>query len=84
MIEQMQLVHLRRDVRNALELAIVALAPAALIDRLGTAAGLLEALAELPSDAAPVAALAQQTAERTRSALEEWGKWHREHAPPPA
>jgi hypothetical protein len=84
MIDQMQLIHLRRDVRSALELAIVALAPAALVERLGTAAGLLEALAGLPSDAPPVAVLAQQTVERTRSAIEEWGKWHKEHTPPPA
>jgi len=84
MIDQIQLLHLRRDVRSALELAIVALAPAALIDRLGTAAGLLEALAELPSDAAPVSAFVQQTAERARIAIEEWARWHGEHAPPPA
>jgi hypothetical protein len=84
MIDQMQLVHLRRDVRSALELAILALAPAALVDRLGIAAGLLEALAELPADAPPVAALTQKAMERASSAIEEWSKWHREHTPPPA
>jgi hypothetical protein len=44
--------HLRREARTALELAIVALAPSALVDRLATAAGLLEALVELPKDSA--------------------------------
>ncbi|HVO18184.1 MAG TPA: hypothetical protein VMU15_02945 [Anaeromyxobacter sp.] len=84
MIDQMQLVHLRREVKTALELAMVALAPAALLDRLGAAAGLLEAFAELPSDAPPVAALAVRTAKHARLALEDWRRWQAEHAPAPA
>jgi hypothetical protein len=71
--------HLRREVRTALELAVVALAPSDLIDRLAASAGLLEALAELPKDSAPVIALLPTLGTRTRSALDEWQKWRHEH-----
>lgn len=50
---RMDLSHLRRESRTALELAIVELAPSDLIDRLAVVAGLLEALVELPADSAP-------------------------------
>jgi hypothetical protein len=53
---QLDLSHLRRETRTALELAVVAPAPTALVDRLAWAAGLLEAIAELPADAPPVVA----------------------------
>jgi hypothetical protein len=70
--------HLRRDVRTALELAVVALAPGELVDRLAVSAGLLEALVELPTDSAPVIALVPKLVTRTRRALEDWEKWHDE------
>lgn len=54
---QMDLSHLRRESRTALELAVVALAPSDLVDRLAAAASLLEALVELPRDSAPVLAI---------------------------
>jgi hypothetical protein len=71
--------HLRRDVRTALELAVVALAPGELVDRLAASAGLLEALVDLPTDSAPVIALVPKVVTRTRRALEDWQKWHDEH-----
>jgi hypothetical protein len=75
----LDLSHLRREVRTALELAVVALAPGKLIDRLATSAGLLEALVELPADSAPVLTLVPKLVPRTRSALDEWNQWHHEH-----
>src|SRR5205814_5198669 len=67
--------HLRRDARTALELAVVALAPGELVDRLAVSAGLLEALVDLPTDSAPVIALVPNVVTRTRRALEDWQKW---------
>lgn len=72
---RLDLSHLRRDARTALELAIVELAPNDLIDRLGLVAGLLEALAELPADSPPAIALGPPTADRARVALELWREW---------
>jgi hypothetical protein len=76
---RLDLSHLRRESRTALELAVVAMAPSGLVDRLAAAAGLLEALVELPRDSAPVMAIVPRVAIRARTALEEWQKWHAEH-----
>jgi hypothetical protein len=76
---QMDLSHLRRESRTALELAVIAMAPSHLVDRLANSAGLLEALVELPADSAPVLALVPGVVTRTRSALEDWQKWHHEN-----
>jgi len=76
---QTELSDLRRESRTALELAVVAMAPSDLVDRLAVAAGLLEALVELPTDSAPVIALVPKLVSRTRRALEDWQKWHHEH-----
>ena len=76
---QMDLSHLRRESRTALELALVAMAPSDLVDRLATSAGLLEALVELPTDCAPVIALVPSLVGRTRSALDDWQTWHHEY-----
>jgi hypothetical protein len=76
---QMDLSHLRRESRTALELAVVALAPSELVDRLAASAGLLEALVELPTDSPPVIALVPTVVTRTRRALEDWQKWCHEH-----
>ncbi len=70
--------HLRRETRTALELAVVALAPSELVDRLAAAAGLLEALVELPTDSAPVVALVPRVESRAKSALDDWNKWQKE------
>lgn len=72
---RLDLSHLRRKARTALELAIVELAPNDLIDRLGLVTGLLEALAELPADSAPAIALGPPTADRARVALKMWRDW---------
>jgi hypothetical protein len=71
--------HLRRETRTALELAVVTLAPSELIDRLALSTGLMEAVIELPANSPPVAALLPRLLNRTREALEDWGKWHAEH-----
>ena len=71
----MDLSHLRRESRTALEIAIVELAPNELIDRLAVVTGLLEALAELPAGSAPAVTLGPATAERARDALETWRVW---------
>jgi hypothetical protein len=76
---QMDLSHLRRESRTALELAIVAMAPSDLVDRLATAAGLLEALVQLPTDSAPVMAIVPRVAANARAALGHWKKWHDEY-----
>lgn len=75
----MDLSHLRRESRTALELAVVAMAPSELVDRLAMSAGLLEALVELPRNSAPVIALVPKLVTRTRGALEDWQNWHHEH-----
>jgi hypothetical protein len=76
---QMDLSHLRRESRTALELAVVTLAPSDLVDRLATSAGLLEALVELPADSAPVIGILPRVMTSTRAALDDWQKWHHEH-----
>lgn len=72
---RLDLSHLRRDARTALELAIVELAPTDLIERLALATGLLEALSELPDDSAPALTLGPSTADRARVALQIWREW---------
>jgi len=73
--QRMDLSHLRRESRTALELAIVELAPTDLIDRLAVVTGLLEALAELPADSAPAITIGPGTADRARVALKAWHAW---------
>jgi hypothetical protein len=72
---RLDLSHLRREARTALELAILELAPSDMIDRLALVTGLLEALAELPADSAPAIALGPATADRARVALKLWREW---------
>jgi hypothetical protein len=67
--------HLEREVKTALELALAALAPSLLIEKLATAAGLLGALLELPPDSAPAATWAREATERARVSLGEWSRW---------
>jgi hypothetical protein len=76
---ELNLSHLRRETRTALELAVVALAPSELLDRLAAPAGLLEALVELPSNSPPALALAPGLAQRTREALAAWQTWQHEN-----
>ncbi len=72
---RLDLNHLRREARTALELAIVELAPTDLIERLALATGLLEALSELPADSAPAIALGPSTADRAHVGLKMWRDW---------
>ncbi len=71
----LELVHQRREARTALELAVVALAPWEIIEQLATAAGLLEALSELPSDSPPARTLVPKVATVATTALDAWQKW---------
>lgn len=71
----MDLVHLRRETRTSLELAIVALAPSDLVERLATASGLLEALVELPPGSPPARTLIPSTTSRARSAVRLFYEW---------
>jgi len=81
MSDHIDAVHLRREIRTAVELAIIALAPTDLVERLAAAAGLLEAIAELPLDAPPVIALTPKATERAREALDSWLRWQADHTP---
>jgi hypothetical protein len=76
---RLDLSHLRREARTALELAIVEFAPPELIDRLAIVTGLFEALAELPADSDPAIAIGPVTADRARIALELWRSWADKH-----
>ena len=75
----MELRHLRRETRTALELAVVALAPAKLIDRLALSSGLLETLTELPVESPPAIALTSRVLHRTTEALDDWQRWQAAH-----
>lgn len=75
--------HLRRQTRTALELAVIALAPMGLVDRLAAVAGLLEAVEELPADAPPMLVLGPRLVVRAKAALEEWAQWQAAHLAPP-
>jgi len=67
--------HLRREVKTALELGVASMSPTEIVDRLATAAGLLEALAEFPPDAAPVVATAPRAVAVAEEALQAWHSW---------
>jgi hypothetical protein len=71
----MDLRHLGREIKTALEIAIVTLAPTDLVESLALAAGLLDALGDLPDDAGPALALGPKATERSRRALADWHKW---------
>jgi hypothetical protein len=79
---RLELTHQRREARTAIELAVVAMAPWPVIQRLATAAGLLEALSELPPDSPPAVALAPKALAITGEALEHWQRWQKENLAP--
>ena len=76
----LDLSHVRREVRTALELAIGGLASDDLVDRVAVVAGLLEAIDELPPDCAPVRVLLPKVLERARSAIDAWKMWQSQQA----
>ncbi len=67
-ITQVELNHLRRETRTALELALCA--------------GLLEAFAELPAEAPPLNVHVPKVVIRSRTALHEWTQWQSAHGGP--
>jgi hypothetical protein len=75
----LDLSHTRREIQTALELAVAALAPESLIDRLASCAGLFEALLGLPPGTPPVVALTPKLVSRSKGALADWEKWRREY-----
>lgn len=77
MDNNMEVRHLGREAKTALEIAIVTLAPSELVERLALVAGLLEALAEIPAGSPPTATLMPKTVQRAQRVLAEWRKWER-------
>ena len=76
---QMELRHLGREVKTAVELGIVGLCPQDLLERLAAICGLLAAVAELPVDSPPVTVLVPKLVTRANTALREWAAWQEEH-----
>lgn len=66
------LAELDRRLKDALGLAIAASAPMSLLDKLGAASGLVDALAEVPKHA-----LIPAVVSRAHRALEAWEQWQR-------
>lgn len=79
--KQTELRHLLRNVKTSLELAILARAPSDLLNRLGRAAGLLDAVSQLPTDEGPVQALTAGLIADGLAAIGAWDKWHRSRTP---
>jgi hypothetical protein len=73
--------HLLRTVKTALELAVVARAPADLLDRLARPAGLLEAVSQLPVGGTPAEALIPELLNDARSAVDRWEAWVKVRGP---
>ena len=73
--------HLLRAVKTALELAIVARAPADLLNRLARPAGLLEAFSQLPLDEPASDAMLPELLIEARSAVDRWETWLKVRGP---
>ena len=74
-----ELGHLRHQARSALDLAVVALAPSPLVERLAAAVGLLESLSELPADSPPVIAMVPKARTHASKSLDDWHAWHKQY-----
>ena len=79
--KQTEIRHLLRTVKTSLELAIVALAPSDLLNRLGRVAGLLDAVSQLPTEEGPARALTAGLIADGLAAVDAWTKWHRARTP---
>jgi hypothetical protein len=71
----MEIRHVLREVKTALELAIVARAPRDLLNRLARPAGFLEALSQLPLEGTPTEAQIPELLAEARVATERWQAW---------
>jgi hypothetical protein len=78
---QTEIRHLLRTVKTSLELAIVARAPADLLNRLGRVAGLLDAVSQLPTDAGPAQTMTAGLIADGLSSVDAWNKWQRSRTP---
>jgi len=79
--KQTEIRHLLRTVKTSLELAIMARAPADLLNRLGRVAGLLDAVSQLPTDEGPAQTLISGLIADGLAAVDVWNKWQRSHSP---
>ena len=77
----MEVTHLAREIKTALELAIASHAPSWLIDQLAVVAGLLDAFTSLALDESATP-LFLATCERGKTALGEWRDWRAARQPP--
>ena len=73
---QTEVRHLLRTVKTSLELAIVARAPADLLNRLGRVSGLLDAVSQLPSEEGPARTMTPNLMADGLAAVAAWQKWH--------
>jgi hypothetical protein len=73
--------HLLRTVKTALELAVVARAPADLLNRLARPAGLLEAVSQLPIEGTSTEVLIPELLSDARSAVDRWEAWLKVRGP---
>jgi hypothetical protein len=76
-----ELRHLLRTVKTSLELAILARAPGDLVNRLARAAGLLDALSQLPTNGGPAREMAAGVLADALSAIDLWGIWEKGRTP---
>lgn len=81
MSKHMELRHLAREVKTGLELALAALAPSDLVDRLAIGAGLLDAITDMAVDESVTVPLVTRTVERATLALAAWHRWREDHPP---
>jgi hypothetical protein len=77
---QSEVRHLLRTVKTSLELAIVARAPAELLNRLGRVSGLLDAVSQLPIEG-PAQALTGGLIADGLAAVAAWQQWHQSRTP---
>ena len=74
-----ELGRLHQEARAALDLAVVALAPSELVERLAAAVGLLDSLADLPADSPPIIAMVPKTVTQATKSLCDWRAWHKQY-----
>lgn len=73
--KQSEVRHLLRTLKTSLELAIVARAPADLLNRLGRVSGLLDAVSQLPIDEGSAQAMTAGLIADGMAAVDAWQKW---------